>query len=227
MFFLGSNASFSAVAVGTAPLSYQWYLNGAPLIDGGRAGGATTTNLNIAECPNQRRRTVSAGCHQQLRRGDQRGGRAFGSIAGRHYQPAGQSACHRRQQCHFHRWRDGLYAAGLPLVFQWRGADQRRSHQRRQFRDVDHRRRSKPTMAEPAIRCRHQQLRLGDQFPWLRSPSMPGFKSPGNRRVRRSCWAATPPSPSLRLAPYWAANGSSTARHCPMAIASAAALHRC
>jgi hypothetical protein len=45
---LGSNASFSAVAVGTAPLSYQWYLNGAPLIDGGRAGGATTTNLNIA-----------------------------------------------------------------------------------------------------------------------------------------------------------------------------------
>ena len=57
---LGSNASFSAVAVGTAPLSYQWYLNGAPLMsDGGRVSGATTTNLNNANV-----QTNDAGAYQ-------------------------------------------------------------------------------------------------------------------------------------------------------------------
>ena len=56
---LGSNANFSAVAVGTAPLSYQWYFNGAPLIDGGRVSGAITTNLNNANV-----QTNDAGSYQ-------------------------------------------------------------------------------------------------------------------------------------------------------------------
>ena len=45
---LGSNANFSAVAAGTAPLSYQWYFNGTSLTDGGRVSGSMTTNLNLA-----------------------------------------------------------------------------------------------------------------------------------------------------------------------------------
>ncbi len=45
---LGSNANFSAVAAGTAPLSYQWYFNGTSLTNGGRVSGSMTTNLNLA-----------------------------------------------------------------------------------------------------------------------------------------------------------------------------------
>ena len=45
---LGSNANFSAVASGTAPLNYQWYLNGTSLTDGGRVSGSMTNNLNLA-----------------------------------------------------------------------------------------------------------------------------------------------------------------------------------
>lgn len=45
---LSSNASFVATASGTAPLSYQWYFNGAPVSDGGRVSGAATTNLNLS-----------------------------------------------------------------------------------------------------------------------------------------------------------------------------------
>jgi alpha-tubulin suppressor-like RCC1 family protein len=45
---VSSNAAFSVFAGGTAPLSYQWFFNGAPLIDGGRISGSTTANLNLA-----------------------------------------------------------------------------------------------------------------------------------------------------------------------------------
>jgi hypothetical protein len=44
---LGSNVTFAATAAGDATLSYQWYLNGVPLADGGRVNGSTTTNLSI------------------------------------------------------------------------------------------------------------------------------------------------------------------------------------
>jgi len=43
-----SNISFVAAAAGTAPLSYRWYFNGAPLSDAGRVSGSTTANLNIS-----------------------------------------------------------------------------------------------------------------------------------------------------------------------------------
>jgi alpha-tubulin suppressor-like RCC1 family protein len=43
-----SNAVFTAFAVGSLPLRYQWYFSDAPLVDGGRISGSTTTNLNIA-----------------------------------------------------------------------------------------------------------------------------------------------------------------------------------
>ena len=45
---LSSNATFTATATGTAPLSYQWYFNGTALTDGALVSGSTTTNLNIS-----------------------------------------------------------------------------------------------------------------------------------------------------------------------------------
>jgi hypothetical protein len=41
-------ASFYVSADGTAPLAYQWYLNGARVLDNARISGSTTTNLVIA-----------------------------------------------------------------------------------------------------------------------------------------------------------------------------------
>jgi len=43
----GSNATFNVVAGGQAPLSYRWSFNGTNLANGGRIGGATTSNLLI------------------------------------------------------------------------------------------------------------------------------------------------------------------------------------
>jgi len=45
----GSNASFSVTAAGSTPLSYQWRLNGAKLVDGARISGANGTNLTITD----------------------------------------------------------------------------------------------------------------------------------------------------------------------------------
>ncbi|HZV36079.1 MAG TPA: immunoglobulin domain-containing protein, partial [Verrucomicrobiae bacterium] len=45
---VGSNVAFTASATGTAPLICQWYLNGAPLVDGGEVSGSATTNLNVS-----------------------------------------------------------------------------------------------------------------------------------------------------------------------------------
>ena len=56
---LGSTAAFTAAAVGDATLSYRWYFNGAPLNDGGRVNGSTTTNLSIANI-----QTNDAGSYQ-------------------------------------------------------------------------------------------------------------------------------------------------------------------
>ena len=44
----GTTAIFSATATGSAPLSYQWQLNGVNLANGGRISGATTNTLTIA-----------------------------------------------------------------------------------------------------------------------------------------------------------------------------------
>jgi hypothetical protein len=44
----GTAASFSATATGSAPLSYQWQLNGVNLANGGRIIGATTNTLTIS-----------------------------------------------------------------------------------------------------------------------------------------------------------------------------------
>ncbi len=41
-------ATFSAIAVGSAPLNYQWLFNDIPLNDGNGINGTTTTNLVIA-----------------------------------------------------------------------------------------------------------------------------------------------------------------------------------
>jgi alpha-tubulin suppressor-like RCC1 family protein len=43
----GSNVTFAVTVVGTAPLSYQWQLDGVDLVDGGGIGGATTNVLAI------------------------------------------------------------------------------------------------------------------------------------------------------------------------------------
>ncbi len=45
---LGSTASFSAGASGTAPLSYQWRFNGANLANGGRLSGVSSSALSIS-----------------------------------------------------------------------------------------------------------------------------------------------------------------------------------
>ena len=44
---LGSNATFTVTATGTA-LNYQWFFGGAPLTDGGRINGSATTALSIS-----------------------------------------------------------------------------------------------------------------------------------------------------------------------------------
>ncbi len=49
----GTPVSFSVAAIGTEPLSFQWWKEGAILVDGAqpsgaRASGATTTNLSLA-----------------------------------------------------------------------------------------------------------------------------------------------------------------------------------
>ena len=44
----GTNATFSVAATGSAPLSYLWYKNGAPLTNGGNISGATTNVLKIS-----------------------------------------------------------------------------------------------------------------------------------------------------------------------------------
>ena len=43
----GSNATFTVVASGTAPLRYRWRLNGTNLTNGGRISGATNSTLLI------------------------------------------------------------------------------------------------------------------------------------------------------------------------------------
>ena len=44
----GMTANFSATATGSAPLDYQWQLNGLNLTSGGRISGATSNTLAIA-----------------------------------------------------------------------------------------------------------------------------------------------------------------------------------
>ena len=43
----GSSLSFTVAAVGTAPLSYQWLFNGAPLSDNARISGSQTSSLSF------------------------------------------------------------------------------------------------------------------------------------------------------------------------------------
>src|SRR5262249_11793673 len=43
----GNNVSFSVVAGGTTPLSYQWLFNGTSLSNGGQVNGATTSRLSL------------------------------------------------------------------------------------------------------------------------------------------------------------------------------------
>ncbi len=44
----GSAVSFTAGVRGTPPLSYQWFLNGSPLVNGGGISGARTLTLNLS-----------------------------------------------------------------------------------------------------------------------------------------------------------------------------------
>ena len=44
---LGGDAMFAVAASGSGPLTFQWYFNGAPLSDGGRVGGSSTSTLTI------------------------------------------------------------------------------------------------------------------------------------------------------------------------------------
>jgi len=49
---LGTAATFTVIAAGTGPLSYQWYYNGLPLTDAGRISGSTTSTLTISTIQN-------------------------------------------------------------------------------------------------------------------------------------------------------------------------------
>ena len=56
---IGTNAVFSAAALGTLPLSYQWLFNSAPISDGGRLSGTASPTLSIATA-----QTNDAGSYQ-------------------------------------------------------------------------------------------------------------------------------------------------------------------
>jgi|GEM_PF-1135958 len=43
-----SNASFGATLTGALPMSFQWFFNGAPLVDDGRISGSTTASLTVS-----------------------------------------------------------------------------------------------------------------------------------------------------------------------------------
>lgn len=45
---VSSNASFNPIVSGTLPISFQWYFNTLPLVDGGRLSGSTNATLTIA-----------------------------------------------------------------------------------------------------------------------------------------------------------------------------------
>mgnify|MGYP000023540844 CR=1 FL=1 len=42
------NARFTVAAIGPGPLTYQWFFNGQPLVDGGNISGATTAQLVVS-----------------------------------------------------------------------------------------------------------------------------------------------------------------------------------
>lgn len=42
------NARFTVAAIGPGPLTYQWFFNGQPLVDGGNISGATTSQLVVS-----------------------------------------------------------------------------------------------------------------------------------------------------------------------------------
>jgi gamma-glutamyltranspeptidase/glutathione hydrolase len=44
---VGTTVNFSVSAIGSAPLNYRWFKNGAPLTDGGNVFGSGTTQLSI------------------------------------------------------------------------------------------------------------------------------------------------------------------------------------
>jgi hypothetical protein len=56
---LSYSAAFTVSVKGTAPLSYQWYFNGAPLTDGPGVTGSTSTILNLSNI-----QTNEAGSYQ-------------------------------------------------------------------------------------------------------------------------------------------------------------------
>jgi len=45
---LTSNVQFTASVGGTAPLGYQWFFNGAPLVDGGPINGSATATVSLS-----------------------------------------------------------------------------------------------------------------------------------------------------------------------------------
>ncbi len=46
---VGTNVTLTVAATGTAPLSYQWQVNGTNLVNGGQFSGATTNVLKISK----------------------------------------------------------------------------------------------------------------------------------------------------------------------------------
>src|SRR5690348_12362221 len=48
----GANATFSAIATGSAPLTYQWRRNGTNLIPGGVFGGVNASTLILTNARN-------------------------------------------------------------------------------------------------------------------------------------------------------------------------------
>ena len=46
----GTTATFSVLAGGSEPLSFQWLKDGVPLVDGGNITGAATAVLMLTQC---------------------------------------------------------------------------------------------------------------------------------------------------------------------------------
>ena len=98
----GSNATFTVVASGTAPIHYRWSFNGTNLTNGSHINGATNATLIISNTVTGDSGGYRVGGVQQRQLRDQCGGHADGLVAAHNQPTAAEPDGGGRQQCGIH-----------------------------------------------------------------------------------------------------------------------------